>query len=361
MTKRPRIGAGAPVWFGLATICVLGSCGGKPPADAVCAYQPVPQSAGIPAGQGAVEVLSSTEEYFYVFDRSGKQTVSGATNRAVAVKPGSYNVKINNSVHALAVEAGTLAKCSAGNLLVSGNTDEYYYVFDGSNTQLASQKLGKALAFFPGAYSVRVNNSAAPAGLTSGSTTEVKAGTLDVRGATDEYYYVFDTSGTQLSSAKLSRALSLFAGNFTVKVNNSSAPVKIAFGEATDVGTGAVLLKGTTDEYYYVFDSLGKQLASAKLGHALSLAPGTYLAKINDTAITVTADAGKTGEYATATLTTRRNSDEYYYVFDSNGTQLISQKVNQPVALAAGTYSVKNGKDSRSVTVAAGQSNVVNW
>src|ERR1700738_561791 len=140
-------------------------------------------------------------------------------NRSLAVEPGQYQVKVNKSAHAGAVEAKTLTRCSAGTLLVSGSTDEYYYVFDGSKTQLAYHKLGSPLAFFPGDYSVSVNKTSASASLKPGATTTLKAGVLNVQGSTDEYYYVFDGAGTQLAYNKLSRPLSFFAGPLTVKVN----------------------------------------------------------------------------------------------------------------------------------------------
>jgi hypothetical protein len=57
----------------------------------------------------------------------------------------------------------------------------------------------------------------------------------------------------------------------------------------------------------------------------------------------------------------KAGGDEYYYVMDTNGTQLGYTKVNQPLSFPAGTYSVKLANDTRPATVTAGQATVVNW
>ncbi|HEX2757627.1 MAG TPA: hypothetical protein VHP60_03915, partial [Thermoanaerobaculia bacterium] len=66
--------------------------------------------------------------------------------------------------------------------------------------------------------------------------------------------------------------------------------------------------------------------------------------------------------YATGTLTARGNGTDYYYVLDGvTGAELAHAKAGQPVALAAGNYSVRLGKETRPANVAAGQAVVMNW
>jgi hypothetical protein len=344
----------------LASAISLSSCT-KAPDDPFCSYEAVPASTEIAAGEGAIQIVAPTDEYFHVLDAVGKEIKSGAMNRAVNVKSGQYNVKVNNSAHSVRVDSKMLTKCSTAVVRVSGDTDEYYHVSDAANTQLASQKLGRALAFFPGTYQVNVNKSSASADLKQGSTSEMKAGLINVRGTTDEYYHVFDAAGTELAANKLARPLSFLAGSFVVKVNGTSAPATIKSGAATDAATGALLVLGTTDEYYHVFDTVGNELASNKLGKALSFMPANYSVKVNNAPLPVAVEAGKTNEYQTGTLTVKRSGDEYYHVSDHNGTELGSAKLNNPMALVAGNYSVKLGSDTKPVAIAAGQSTVVNW
>ena len=338
----------------------LSSCS-KPPADPLCSYETLPATTDVAAGEGAIQIIATTDEYSYVYDSSGKQVKSGSNNRALNLKPGQYNVKLNNSAHPVYVQSKMLTRCTASALRVSGDTDEYYYVFDSLKQQLANHKLGGPLAFFPGNYLVGVNNASASASLSPGSVTELKAGLVNVRGTTDEYYYVFDGAGAQLANNKLSRPLSFLAADLVVKVNGTSAPLKITAGGVANVLTGALLVGGATDEYYYVFDSLGNQLANNKLGRALSFFPGNYTVKVNNSPNPVSVEAGRTNEYQTGTLTVQRSGDDYYYVSDSNGNQIANNKLNRPLALLAGKYSVKVGNDARPVAITAGQTTVVNW
>src|SRR5437588_3261467 len=109
---------------------MLTSCKKTPPPDGVCTYEPTPAGGDIPAGQGGVQILGATDTYFYVFDNTGTQIASGGVNRLVALKPGEYQVKINNSAHTVSVQSKTMAKCATGTALGKGATEEYYYIFN---------------------------------------------------------------------------------------------------------------------------------------------------------------------------------------------------------------------------------------
>ncbi len=411
--------------IGIAVLAVLTLAGCKkaPLPDSLCPDQPLPASAAVPSGQGGIEVLASTDGYFYVLDGAGKQVGSHAVNGVLAVKPGDYQVKLNNSVHAVTAQAGTLSKCQTGAVLVSGKTDEYYYVLDGAGTQLASSHLGASLSLFPAGYRVRLNNTEATADIAAGGTTELKSGTVNVqadtdeyyyvfdsgarqlasshvgrpislfagtytlkvnntqaqgdvragealslptgtlvaKGSTDEYYYVFDQAGAQLASAHFERPLAFFPGSYSVKVNNTKAPATVAAATATEITTGSLVLQGTTDEYYYVFDAGGNQLASAHLARPVSLVPGEYLAKVNGAPVPVRIEAGRRSDYPLGTLTISSTKSDYYYVFDQGGRQLASKPLNQSISLPAGKYSVKVGNDSRSVVLTTGRPVAVRW
>lgn len=274
-----------------------------------------------------------------------------------------YQVRVNNSSHTVYARSKTLTKCEAGALLATGATEQYFYIFDSSGAQLASERLGKAIALFPGKYEARVNNSRAAVEINPGAPMEVKSGTLSVPAKTDEYYYVFDLAGNQLSSAKLSTPLSLFAGAWTLKINNSPARVEITAGAVTEFKPGALLVNGATDEYYYVFDAAGNQLASAKLGRALSFAEGSYTLKLNNAPVPIKVEAGGTTEYTAGSVTVKGAGDGYYYyyVLDPLGNQLASTNVGRSLSLPAGKYQVKRRQDTRPVDVAGGKDVVLAW
>lgn len=406
----------------LAALLLVG-CHKALPSDAVCTHEPLPAGAEVPSGQGGIETLALTDAYFEVRDASGKQIASGHVNAITPVPTGDYLVVLNNSTHATSAQSKMLTKCTTGAVLVNGKTDEYYAVLDDAGRQLASAHVGSALSLFPGSYKVRlnnsdvvsnlqagamlelkpgtvnvdvgtdeyyavldaaarqlasshvgralglfagsyrvrINNSDAQADVRSGEATNVPAGTLVLHGSTDEYYAVMNNAGVQLASAHLEKPLAIIPGTYNVKVNNATAPATVVSGATTEVKTGAVVLQGSTDEYYAVIDSAGTQLASAHLGRALALLPGAYRAKLNNIAMTVKVDGGQVGEYQSGSLTVKTVGSDYYAVLDPSGTQLASKQVNQPISLLAGKYSVKLGNDVRPATVTAGHNVVLNW
>jgi hypothetical protein len=410
---------------GVAVVAALlpSACKKPMPPDTVCAYEALPAEAEASSGRGAVLVVASGDAYFAVRDGTGKQITNAHVNSMTAVTAGDYQLVLNNSTRSVSAQSKMLTRCKTGTVLVSGKTDEYYAVLDSTLRQLASARLGSALSLFPGTYQVRLNHTDAAANLQAGSTLELNPGTVNVETGTDEYYSVLDATARQLASSHVGRGLGLFAGNYIVRVNNSDTKADVRAGESTlvpggallvhgstdeyysvlnnagaqlasahlekalgfipgtynvkvngttasasviagttvEVKTGAVLLEGSTDEYYNLVDSAGMQLASAHLGKQLSFMPGAYRARLNNVAIAVQVEAGRTSNHQAGTLTVNTTGSDYYTVLDPSGTQLVSKQVNQAVSLPAGRYTVKLGNNTRPAAVIAGQAQVVNW
>ena len=84
----------------------------------------------------------------------------------------------------------------------------------------------------PGEYRAKVNNVPFPVRTAPAGTNEYQAGTLTVKSAGSEYYYVFDLAGTQLASKQLNQPISLPAGKYSVKVGNNARPVAVTAGQA---------------------------------------------------------------------------------------------------------------------------------
>lgn len=344
-----------------SAVLLLGACRKAPPPDPLCTYEPLPESAKAPDGQGAIQVVAPTSEYFYVLDSEGKEKGHAKAGGSVLVKPGEYRTKLNGSTHPVWAKKEALCRCTAGALVVGGTTDEYYYVVDSAGGELAHAKVGVPLGFFPGRYDVKLNGTTQAVDVSAGATAELKSGTLLAVGSTDEYYYVLNAAGTEVAHHKLGNPLAFLAGPLTVKVNGTAASVAITAGAIAEVRTGAVNVAGTTDEYYYVRNATGTELAHAKLGRALSFLEGSYAAKVNDTTMAVKVEAGTTNEVATGTLTVKGNGADYYYVLDpTTGTELTHAKSGQSVALAPGKYSVRLGQETRPAVVTGGQVAVVN-
>ena len=333
----------------------------KAPDDPLCKYDALPSSANVPAGQGAVRISAPTDETFWVSDSAGKEVNRAQLNTAAAVKPGDYVVKLNNSHHTVHVRANSMATCTAGTVLTRGDTDEPYYVLDTTGAEIARNHIGSSLAFFPGLYKVKVNNSTRDVEVKPSAVAQVQTATLTVAGDTDESYYVLDSSGTELARNHLGRPLAFLPGAGTVKVNNTTAPVSMNAATPTVVKTGALLVRGTTDEDYYVYNSVGSEIARQHLNSPLSFLPGAYTVKVNHSDIAAKVEAGSTAEYQTATLTVNGKGDAYYSVLDKNGTELGHNRMNSPLAFAEGSYTVKVGNDVRPVSLTASKSTVLNW
>ncbi len=353
-TKERRCGPAFLLDLSLLVLTV-GSCKQAPPPDPLCSYEPLPESGQVPAGQGAIQILASTDDHFYVFDETGKQINHLRVNESLPLPPAKYQVKINNSAHAVVVQSKTLTKCSAGNLVAKGATGEHYYVFDLSGNQLSHEPIGKALALFPGKYQVRLNSSSVQAEVSPAATKELKPGSLLVSGTTGEHYYVFDPSGNQLAHEAVGRALGFFAGAYSVKVNGSETRAEIREGQPAELQTGTVVARGTTDEHYYVFNATGSQLAHNRLESPLALLPGTFTLKVNQTASNVIVAGGGIFETQTGTLLVRGTTAEHYYVFDNAGTQLAHNALGSPLSFMPGSYAVTVNNTRATVETKPGQ------
>jgi hypothetical protein len=86
----------------------------------VIRYLPSPRCAGHAPHRGLL---------LEAFDGTGKQIAYQGANRLLPLKPGDYQIKVNNSIHPVSVQSKTLAKWASGTVLLgTGKTDEYYPV-----------------------------------------------------------------------------------------------------------------------------------------------------------------------------------------------------------------------------------------
>lgn len=341
--------------FFLTALFFLYSCGEKPATDPCCTFTELPADAKVKDGQGVLQVDGGTAAYFYVFDESGKQVGYELLNKTLSLDPGKYQIKVNSSIYPLKMEAGRLAKCATGTLIVKGNTPEYYYVMDSVNNQLSYDLLGKATSFFPSSLKVKVNNTETPADVNINKITEIVTGTLVVRGSTNEYYYVLDGMNKQLNYNMLEKPLAFLPGTYPVKVNNSSMKADVVAGQLIALVTGTLLVSGLTNEYYYVLDSLGNSLNYQSLNKSLAFFPGNLEIKLNNTHLKAKVVKGEISEFVTGSLMLTGNGSDYYYVFNQSGNQLNYNSLNKSLSFFPSEYTVKLGQNSRKATVSPGQ------
>lgn len=330
---------------GLLVSAALVSCGGEP-ADEICVTGDAPET--------GLRVTGGTDAYFYAHDANGRQVGYESLNRVLALQPGEYFAVLNATRRAVTVRSGSVTTCTAGAVRVTGTTDEYYYLLDTVGTQLAYNSLGRFLSVMPGSYTAKLNNTTSRLVVGAGDTTELASGTITAEGTTDEYYYVLDTVGTQLGYNTLGRPLSFFPGPYTVKVNNTTTRTEVRAGAAAAVRSGTLVATGTTNQYFYILDTAGTQLGYQSLGRAMSYLPGRYRLRVTSMDTAVAVAAGESTQVTTGTLVVAGQGSEYYYVDDAAGRQLHYGSLGTATALLGGQYSVRVAGRSAPATVTPG-------
>ena len=335
-------------------VLTLFSCGEKSDSGC-CVFTNLGRDADLEDDQGLLQVQGSTAAYFYALDETGKQIGYQSLNQPLALEEGKYQVKVNNSVYPVEVKSGKLATCSTGTLIVAGNTSDYYYVTDKNNQQLGYELLGKPMSLFPGSFKVKVNNTEKAVSIGLKEMTEVRSGTLLVHGTTNEYYYVLDSANKQLNYNTLEKPLAFLEGSYPVKVNNTTLRADITGGRLTELPTGTLLVRGLTDEYYYVSDTSGHALNYQVLNKPLALFPGRVHVKINNTRSVADIAAADTTEFLTGSLMLTGAGTQYYYVLDDTGKSLNYNSLNKSLSFFPSEYTVKLGESTRKAIVIPGQ------
>ena len=215
----------------LPGLVLLLACTEKRKEDPCCTYTNLPASIDINDGHGLLQVEGSTSAYYYVIDDTGKQAGYQLLNETLSLEPGRYLVKVNNSAHAVEVASGRFLQCSTGTLIVSGKTSENYHVMDTVGQQLGSQVLSRPMSFFAGTFLVNVNSTEVPVDIRIKELTEIRTGTLVVKGTTGEYYYVLDGLNKQLNYTTLEKPLAFLPGSYFIKVNNTSMKADVFGGQ----------------------------------------------------------------------------------------------------------------------------------
>lgn len=336
---------GALIAMALVSAGLL-SCGGEP-ANEICRIGEAPET--------GLRVTAGTDAYFYAHDANGRQLGYETLNRVLTLPPGDYYAVLNKTRRPVTIRSGSVTTCAAGDVRVAGTTNEYYYVLDTVGTQLAYQTVGQFLSLLPGPYAATLNATRTRLEVLPGDTTELASGTLVVEGTTTEYYYVIDTLGTQLAYHEMGGPLGFFPGRYVVKVNNTTTNAEVDAGAAGVIRSGTMIVQGTTDQYYYVLDTTGTQLGYQQLGRSMAYLPGRYRVRVTSVDTAVSVQAGESTQVATGTLLVSGTGSDYYYVDDAAGRQLHYANFGTPTALLRGQYTVRVGGSRATATVTPGQ------
>jgi hypothetical protein len=214
---------------------LVAACSSPAPPDPYCSSEPLAGDAGVKAGQAALRVDGTTSVQFLVFDPQGKAVENKLLGGTIALPPGKYQIRVNNSAHTVTVAAGKLTRCATGTLLVSGTTEETWFVHDLSGAALQQTPLGKAMSLVPGKFRVKVNNTENAAEVRPSEVTELATGTLIVAGGGTGQYHVTDKAGASLNYQSLNKAVALFPGEYNVTLGETRRTATVEAGRQTPV------------------------------------------------------------------------------------------------------------------------------
>lgn len=180
-------------WLGMLIL----SCQ-KEVTDSVCQYTN--------SDNTGIQVNGATPStYYYLMDLNGQQLAYAHLNDVLLQEAGSYQIKVNNSLHPVTLKAGMLCKCITASVsaLSDASLTDYFYLLDTLGNQIAYAHLNEVLVLFPGRYTLKINNTQSAVQLKLEQPLVVNTAMLRVEGITDTYYYVMDAAGQQLHYNKL--------------------------------------------------------------------------------------------------------------------------------------------------------------
>lgn len=242
---------------------------------------------------GTLSASGYNTDTYDVTDSTDNILVEGRLGRSVSLLPGNYNIRVNNTISPVTIRARQISEVHVGSITVRGTTGESFYVLDEADRQLGFAPLEQSLSFMPGVYHVKVNNTTRRVELAAGQATELLTGDVIISGLTDEYYYVTDTIGNALNFQRMNKPLALFPGVYNLRVNNSMVTGQVLAGQTTSFSTGSLVLNGEGSGYYYVLDENGRELNFNSLNKSLSFFPSDYTVRVGSSTRRTTVIAGE--------------------------------------------------------------------
>jgi len=330
------------------------------------------QSVAVEAGEksvpvpGSVIVSGTGQDLFYVYndDLSGDSLAYAKTNQDINLFPGDYIASINDTTETATVKAGEKTILTAGTVSVSGTGADDFYIHDTFGKQLDYTDINKEIEVFSGDYTVSVNKTVHPATVESGQKTVLTAGSISVSGTGTDDFYVYDTAGTQLDYTDTNKVIEVFAGTYTVSLNDTRQTATVQGSEKITLEAGRLIVSGSTptSTLYYVYDSEGRQLDSTYVNRETELFPSSYIVSLNDTTQTASIQAGEetllvSGTLSVSSLSTSGNT--LFYVYDDARNELDHAITNKEVELFSGTYTVSLNDTQATATVQPGEKTVV--
>lgn len=287
------------------------------------------------------------DTYTVYDDSSGDKLGDAKTNEYIELfNDLTYTVKLNKSEQ---TGVSVPARLYAGSIIVRAWGNDRYSVNEG-DTELAGKETNEELEFFPGTYTVKLNNTSKTVPIQANVRTELNAGAILVSGTGNSSYYLLNGED-ELGTKKTGETLEVFNGTYTVKLNEDiKENIIIASGIInTSLNSLALVFNGTGNFPYYVFYSTAADfdtenaLATTTSDKTLDLFTGKYIVRLNNVNKNIDLNNSLAPDGLTITpgrLLVSGTGGEQYSILDAQGNELVIGIVGEETDLFEGTYSV---------------------
>lgn len=188
--------------------------------------------------EGSLLVTGQGKDLYYVYTLKDNQKIDfTSTGNTMALPAGEYQVTLHNSGPDISVKGNETAVLETGVLLVEGQGLNLYEVWNEERTKkLNYTSTGKGFEFFPGTYTVILNNIPRKITVHARDTTLIATGRVSVTGNPDDLYYVFDRTGeNQLQFTSVGKETELLSGKYIIQVNEEEKQVEITAGQVKKI------------------------------------------------------------------------------------------------------------------------------
>ncbi len=188
--------------------------------------------------EGSLLVTGKGTDLYYVYNSKDNQKIDFiSTGKTMSLPVGKYKVTLHNIGPEITVKGDDMTVLHTGVLLVEGQGLNLYEVWDEKKkTKLNFTYTGKGFEFFPGSYTIILNNIPQKLTVKAEDTTWIATGRLSVTGKPETLYYVYDQTGdNQLQFTYTGKETELFPGKYWIRVDKDKKQIDIVAGEVTEV------------------------------------------------------------------------------------------------------------------------------
>ncbi|GEM_PF-5943320 len=242
-------------------------------------------------GAETLTVKGTGNDTFCGYDMTGKQMGCRSTNSEIELSPGTYSVSLHGAKQTATVQAGQKTTLVAGLATLKGTGNDAYCVYDSTGQQMGCLSTNQEIELFPGTYSVSLHGAKQTATVQAEQKTTLIAGLATLKGTGNDAYCVYDSTGQQMGCLSTNQEIELFPGTYNFSLHGAKQTATVEAEQKTVLTAGILKIPGNGEDTSCVYDSTGQQMGCLSTGREMELFAGTYTVKLNDTSQTIVVEA----------------------------------------------------------------------